>query len=116
MREYGESSSQSAGGLSFLQGRDQVDESAVVDAPTTLCSGDREADREVRLAHAWRAKQHHVLLAIDEVELVQAFDLLPLDRRLKREFERFQSLDRRQPRGAHRGLQPAVVAQGDLRR
>ena len=49
-------------------------------------------------------------------ELVQTLDLLALDRGLEGEVEGLQGLDRWQAGGAHRGLQPPVVAQGDLRR
>ena len=114
MREHGEPTGETAGGLGFLERGDQVGQRAVVDAPAALRGGDGEADRQVRLAHAGRAEKHHVLLALDEAELVQALDLLALDRGLEGEVEVAERLDRRQPRGAHRGLQPAVVAQGDL--
>src|SRR6185437_15358662 len=116
MRQYGKPPRQTAGGLSFLQRGDQVDQGAVVDAATALRSRNRQADGQVRLADARRTEQYHVLLAIDEVELAQAFDLFALDRRLERELKGLQCLDHRQPRGAHRGLQPSVIAQSDLRR
>ena len=53
-------------------------------------------------------------LAPDEAELVQALNLLAPDRRLEGKVELRQRLDRRQPRGPHRGLQPPVIAQADL--
>jgi hypothetical protein len=46
----------------------------------------------VGLADARRAEQHHVLLALDEVELVQALDLLALEREPPRDFRRLRWL------------------------
>ena len=96
MGEDGQPPRQVACRLRFLERGGQVDQGAVVDAAATLRSGDGEADRRVGLAHVRRAEQHHVLLARDEVELVQALDLLALERRLEGEVEAFQRLHRRQ--------------------
>src|SRR3954467_10089292 len=98
MRKHRQPAREPPGGLCFLQRSYQVDKRAVVNAATTLCGGDGEADREVCLAYAGWAEQHHVLLALDEVKLVQTFDLLALDRRLEGEVERFERLDCWQPR------------------
>ena len=68
----------------------------------------------MRLAHPRRAEQDDVLAAVDKSKLVQALDLLALEARLKGEITLPQRLDGRQARGAHRGLQPSVVAQRDL--
>jgi hypothetical protein len=76
-----------------------------------LGRGDRETQREVGLAHAGWAEQHHVLLALDEAECVQALDLLALHTRLKTEIEIGERLHRREPGRAHRRLQPARIAQ-----
>ena len=46
---------------------------------------------------------------------MQAVDLLPLERRLEGEVEVRERLHGREPRGTHRGLEPAVVAERDLR-
>src|SRR5690606_30847614 len=102
------------GRLRLFQRLDETDQRAVVDAASALSCGDREADRQVCLADARRSEEDHVLPALDEAELVQALDLLAADRGLEGEVELIQRLDRRQPRRAHRGLQPTVVAQGDL--
>jgi hypothetical protein len=40
------------GGLRFFERRDQIRERAVVDATTVLRRGNRQTDRQVRLAHA----------------------------------------------------------------
>src|SRR5690606_33872484 len=79
-------------------------------AASALSGGDREADRQVCLPDARRSEEDHVLPALDEAELVQALDLLAAGRGLEGEVELIQRLDRRQPRRAHRGLQPTVVA------
>ena len=95
MSKDGQPSRQVTGGLGVLERGDQADQRAVVDAPATLRGGDGKADREVGLAHARRAAQHDVLLALDEVELVQTLDLLALERRLEGEVEGLERLHRR---------------------
>ena len=45
---------------------------------------------------------------------MQALDLLALDAGLEGEVELIEGLHSRQPRGAHGGLEPTVVAQHDL--
>ena len=79
-----------------------------------LGSGDREAQSQVRLSDARGPQEDHVLLALDKAELVQALELLALDRGLEGEVEVAEYLHRRQSAGAHGGLEPAVVAQIDL--
>ena len=69
---------------------------------------------QVSLPHAWRPEQDHVLPSVQEAELVQALDLLALDTGLEGEIELIERLHSRQPRGAHGGLETAVVAQHDL--
>jgi hypothetical protein len=59
------------------------------------CSWTR-ARREMGLSDPRRAQEDHVLLALDEAELVQALDLLALDRGLEGEVKLLESLDRRQ--------------------
>ena len=66
------------------------------------------------LSHARRPEQDHVLLSVQEAELVQALDLLALDAGLEGEVELIEGLHSRQPRGAHGGLETTVVAQHDL--
>ena len=61
-----------------------------------------------------RTKQDHVLAAVEEAEFVQALDLLALDAGLEGEVELVECLHRRQSRGTHGGLEPAVVAQHDV--
>jgi hypothetical protein len=46
---------------------------------------------------------------------VQTFDLLTTQRGLKGEVEVAQLFDRRQTAGAHRGLQPSIVSELNLR-
>ena len=80
-----EAASQLAGGLGFFERGDEVGQSAVVDSAPALGRGSGEADREMRLADARRAEEDHVLLTLQEVELVERVDLLALDRGLESE-------------------------------
>src|SRR5579862_9617878 len=114
MGEHRESSPQLPSCLSLLERGDQVDECAVIHSSAALGCRNGEADRQMRLANPRWTQEHDVLLAIDEAELVQTLDLLALDRGLKGKIEALERLDRRQPRGAHRRLEPAVVAQLNL--
>src|SRR5438067_13694750 len=81
------------GGIERL---DETDERAVVHAPPRLGGGNGQADRQTGLTHPRGTQEDHVLLALDEGELVQALDLLATDRGLKGEVELLQRLDRRQ--------------------
>src|SRR5690606_12015885 len=85
MREHLEARVETTRGLRLFERRDQVGKRAVVDAPATLRRGDGKADGQVRLADARRSKEDHILAPLDEAELVQAFDLLATERRLKGE-------------------------------
>ncbi len=105
---------QPAGGLGLLERGDQVGQGAVVDPPAALGRGDGQADGQMSLPDARRAEEDHVLPALQEAELVEARDLLPLDRGLKGEVEVFEGLHGRQPGGPHGGLQPSGVAEPDL--
>src|SRR6185437_2761365 len=67
----------------LLERGDEIAQGAVVDAPPALGRGDRETEREVRLADARRPQKDHVFLSLEEPERVQTVELLPLDRRLK---------------------------------
>ena len=80
-----EAASQLAGGLGFFERGDEVGQSAVVDSAPALSRGNGEADREMRLADARRAEEDHVLLTLQEAELVERVDLLALDRGLEAE-------------------------------
>ena len=62
-------------------------ERAVVDAPSGFGRRDREAYGQVSLPDPGRAEQDHVLLSVQEAELVQALDLLALDAGLEGEIE-----------------------------
>ena len=79
-------------GSRFLQRGDQVRQGAVVYAAATLGGSDCQPDCQMGFADPWGAQQHHVLFALQEAELCQAVDLLPLDRRLEGEVELFQGL------------------------
>lgn len=58
--------------------------------------------------------EDHILVALDEAELVQTLDLLAAERRLKGEVELAQLLHRGQAAGAHRRLEPPVIPQLNL--
>ena len=105
---------QASGCLSLLEGVDQIGQGAVVDFSAALGGGDGQADGQVGLADAGRAEEDDVLLALNEAELVQRVDLLALDVGLEAEVEVRERLDRREPAGAHRGLQASAVAKRDL--
>jgi hypothetical protein len=68
----------------------------------------------VGLAHAGRAEEDHVLAPLDEAERMEALQLVALDRGLEAEVEVGQRLHRGQAGGAHRGLEPPLVPQGDV--
>src|SRR5439155_16887387 len=57
-----------------------------------------QRDREVRLARARRAEQHHVLLAQEEVQLRQMQHEVLLDRALERPIELFERHARQEAR------------------
>src|SRR5690606_9444920 len=107
MRERLEPLPEMSGGLSLLERRDQIGEGAVVDAAAVLGRGDRQAQGKVRLPDARRPKEDHVLLALHEAELVQALDLLALDRGLKGEIEVAEQLHRPE---SDAGSAPGLVA------
>src|SRR5581483_2661232 len=69
----------------------------------------------MRFADARRPQEDDILAALDEAELVQALHLLPTQRRLEREIKVVELFDDGQSAGPHRGLQPSVVAQLNLR-
>ena len=103
-----------AGGLGLLERGDEVGERAVVDPAPALGGLDGEADREMGLTDTGWAEEDHVLLVLQEAELVQGVDLLALDGGLEAEVEVGEQLDGREPRRTHRGLESSVVAQRDL--
>src|SRR5690348_6827504 len=111
MREDLQAGLEPPGRLRLFERGDQVGERAVVDAAATLRRGDRQTDREVRLADAGRPEEDDILAPLDEAKLVEAFHLLAAQRGLKGEVEVVELLDHGQPTRAHRGLQPSVISQ-----
>ncbi len=101
-------------GMGFLEARDQVGQSAVVDATAVLGGGDRQTDGQMGLAHAGRTEEDHVLLPFDKAESRQRLDLLALERGLKSEVEVGERLDRRKPTAPHRRLKSAIIPKADL--
>ena len=75
---------------------------------------DRDGDRQVGLAGAGRAEQHHVLAGVEEVELAQVLDDLLLDRALEGEVELLQGLSGREAGGLDPRLAAVGLARGDL--
>jgi hypothetical protein len=69
----------------------------------------------MRFADARRRQEDDILVALDEAELVQAIHLLAAHGRLEGEIKVVELLDDGQSAGPHRGLQPSVVAQLNLR-
>jgi hypothetical protein len=64
----------------------------------------------MRFADAWRLEKDHILTSLDEAELVQTFDLLRAQRRLKGEVQIAELFHHGQSAGPHRGLQAPVIA------
>ena len=69
MGEYLEARLQPTGGLRFLEGGNQIRERAVVDAPAALRGGNRQADRQVRLADTGRSQEDDILAALHETDV-----------------------------------------------
>ena len=67
------------------------------------------------LPDAGRTEEDHILPTLDEAEVMQALNLLPPQRGLEGEVEVVELLDDGQAAGAHRRLQPPVIAQLNLR-
>ena len=101
-------------GSCLFQVGHQVSQCAVVDPPSVLRCGNGKANGQVGLSDTRRAKQHHVLLPLEEPEFCQAHDLLALDGWLEGEVELLEGLHHRQPGTPHGRLEPAVVAKGNL--
>jgi len=68
----------------------------------------------MRLTDARRPEEDDILLALEELQGVQALELVALDRRLKREVEVVECLHRRQSCAPHRRLESALIAKGDM--
>ncbi len=114
MREHLQSLGETSRGLRLFERSDEVGQGAEVDATAALGRVDGEADGEVGLADAGWAEEDDVFLALDEAELVEALNLLMLDRGLEAEVEVGERLHGGQARGAHGGLQTPIVSERDL--
>ena len=66
-----EAVTESVRGLGFLERGDEVGEGPVVDPASALRCSDRKADRQVCLADTGWAEEDHVLLTLQEAELVE---------------------------------------------
>src|ERR1700761_3081980 len=75
---------------------------------------DTEGDREMTFAGTTLADEVNHLTAVDEVERGQCHDPAALKRRLEREVESRQRLDRRQTRHLQCSLDPAAFANGEF--
>ena len=113
MRQHAQAARQVAGGLGLGAGLDQPGQGPVIDAPGGFGCRDCQAYGQVGLPDPGRAKQDHVLAAVEEAALAPALDLLALDAGLEGEVERVEGVHCGQPGGAHGGLEPAVVARHD---
>ena len=87
MRQHAQPPGQRSRGPGVHERVDQACQRPVVDASAGLGGRDRQADRQMRLAHPRRAEQDNVLAAVEESQLVQALDLLALDARLEGEIK-----------------------------
>src|SRR5690348_11459757 len=104
---------EAAAELGLLEGIDEIGEGTVVHAAAALRRGHRETQREVCFPHAGRSEQDDIFFSLDEAQGVETLDLLALEARLKREIEIRERLRRRESRGAHRCLEPAIIAEHD---
>ena len=79
-----------------------------------LAGPDRQPGREVGLAGAGRAEEHHVLLAGDEVQRAEVGDQVSLQAAGVVEVELLQRLAGREPGGADPALTAVGLPGGDL--
>src|SRR6202020_2679240 len=75
---------------------------------------DRQRDRQVRLAGAGWPEQDHVFLAVQEVELTEVLDHLPLDRALEGEVELLERLSGGKARSADASIATVSLSRGGL--
>ena len=101
MRQHPQPPGEFSGGLGV---HEPIRPAKVPDAPAGLGGRDRQADRQMRLAHPGRTEQDDVLGTVEESQLVQALDLLTLDAGLEAEVELPQ---RRPPAGVRSAWRPA---------
>ena len=93
---------------------DDVGQSGEVDALAGLDRLDGERGGQVALAGAGRAEQMHDLGTVDEGQLGQGEDAVAIERGLEGEVEAGERLDRGQPCQGERGLDAAVLADGEF--
>ena len=96
------------------EGLDEFREGRAVDALSGLDGGDAERDGEMALAGAGRAEQMDHLGAVDEVELGERQDAVPVEGRLEGEVEALERLRRVQPGGLEGDADAAVLADVEL--
>src|SRR3954469_20950494 len=84
------------------------------DAVPGLAGSDPEADREVGLAGAGRAEEHHVLAGGDEIQGAQMRDDVAFEAAGVVEVELLEALACREPGGADAALAAVRFAGGDL--
>ncbi len=93
---------------------DEVVDAGEVDAEAGLAGRDRQRDRNVGLADAWRAEQCDVAAVADEPERGEVADLAGVEVGLEREVEGVEGLVVRQPGQLERVAEPAAFADADL--
>ena len=97
--------------FSLRQTIDELGQSATIDASACLHGSDAEGGCEMALTCAGRAEEVQNLSAVDEFQLGQRHDAMPVKRWLEREVEAFKGLDRGEPRRAQPDTDPASLAQ-----
>jgi hypothetical protein len=93
---------------------DDVGEGGEVDGPARLHRLDGEGRGQMGLAGAGRAEKMHHLGAVDEAQLGERHDALPVERRLEGEVETGEGLDGGEARQRERHLDAPVLAHGAL--
>ncbi len=112
--EGAEATREMAGLLRIFEPRDQIGERRVVHAAPALRGDDRETDGQMRLADAGGPEEDDILLALEELEGVQALELIALHGRLKGEVEVVEGPHGRQARTPHRRLEATLIAERDM--
>ena len=96
------------------EGVDELGEGGSVDAAAGLDGGDAERAGEVALAGAGGPEEVDRLGPVDEVELGEGHDAVPVERRLEGEVEALEGLRRVEPGDAQRDADAAGLAEGEL--
>src|ERR1700745_467935 len=102
---------QRAFAFGLCQGGDDVGERGERDALSSLHGFDRERRREMAFPGAWGPEQMDHFGTIDELQFGKCQNAIAIERRLEREVEAGERLDRRQPGHPKCSADTAIVAE-----